>query len=221
MVVTPPLRGPSEQTVKVLSALVLGHLFLVFSSYLATVAPSGLQTRVLDFARPYLAAFHFDADGVPLNLATNAVAEKTHELEKAVAKTPGNDGDWKPVNPSLHAGGDRARRWQRFLATIAQMGDNQMPSLAALLVEPLAVAQSDATYLRVTRQGDLMTTVVDDSAPPPYTTAILRSDNNAVRFVLVPAKRLASPPVTVPPLALPSERSEPANSPLNQGPINE
>ena len=218
---TPPSSVPSERSVKVLSTLVLVHLFLVFSSYLATVAPSGLQTRVLDFARPYLAAFHFDADGVPLNLATNAVAEKTHELEKTVAETPRNDGDWKPVDPTLLAGGDRARRWQRFLATIAQMGDNQMPSLAATLIEPLAVAQSDATHLRVTRQGDLMTTVVDDSAPPPYTTAILRGDNNAVRFVLVPAKRLASPSITMPSIELPGERSEPANGPLNQGQIDE
>jgi hypothetical protein len=212
---------PSERTVKVVSTLVLVHLFLVFSSYLATVAPSGLQTRILDLARPYLAAFHFDADGIPLNLATNAVAEKAHELEKAVAQPLGGNVEWDPINPSVLAGGDRARRWQRFLTTIAQMGDNQLPSLAAILIEPLAVEHSDATHLRVTRQADLMTTVVDDSAPPPYTTAVLRGDDNAIRFVLVPAKRLASPPLTMPPLALPGERSEPANSPLNQGPINE
>lgn len=201
--------------------LVFVHLFLVSSSYFATVAPSGLQTRVLDFARPYLAALHFDADGVPLNLASNAPAEKTHQLEKSLAPSAGNQADWEPLNPPVPAGGDRARRWQRFLTTIAQMGDNQLPALAALLIEPIAVAQSDATYLRVNRQGDLMTTLVDDSAAPPYTTAVLRDTNNAIRFVLVPEKRLSAPTVASPTIGAPAERAEPTKRPPSRGDVDE
>jgi hypothetical protein len=179
---------------RVLAGVVAVHFVLIGISYLSGVAPSSLQARIVDLSRPYLAVLHLEADGVALNLATSTPKEKTHLLEQATVARPDFDS-WTAFEIPGLKGGDRQRRWQRYLAGVAELGDNEQAAVAAWLVEPLAERHLDATFLRIARVPDLMTTVVDDTAAPPYTAAILRESNGPVRVVLVPAQRLASPPV--------------------------
>jgi hypothetical protein len=180
-----------------LAAFLPIHFGLIGTSYLSSIAPSSVQARLVEFARPYLAALHLEADGVSLNLATSAAKEKTHVLEQAVDLRPDVES-WSALPTTGFAGGDRQRRWQRYLAGVSELGDNEQSAIAAWLVEPLAERYVDAKYLRITRVPDLMTTVVDDNAAAPYTAAVLREADSPVRVVLVPAQRLASPSVSTP-----------------------
>ena len=147
---------------------------------------------MLDAFRPYLAIMHFDADGLPLSFATNDRSEKTHLLQQATQNRTQTDDAWKEIdNPGL-VGGDRQRRWQRYLASISELGNNEQTALAAWLVEPLAIANPEVKVFRIVRQPDLVTTVVDDAAAPPYTAAIVREQNGSIRLLQLPPPRLAA-----------------------------
>ena len=124
---------------------------------------------------------HFDADGLPLCFATSDRAEKTHLLQQAKQSHAQVDDDWIQIGDPGFVGGDRQRRWQRYLASVAELGNNEQTALAAWLVEPLAMANPDAKEFRIIRQPDLVTTVVDDAAAPPYTAAIVRQEDGSVR----------------------------------------
>lgn len=189
---TPSL--PPTWLIRPLSVFAALHLFLIGLTYFSVVSPSTLQVRALAIFRPYLSAFHFDADGAAFNVATSLPKEKAHLLEQSREVRPDIDS-WEMVDVPGIAGSDRQRRWQRFLSGIAELGENEQSAIAAWLVEPLAIVHGDAKFLRIRRMPDLMTTVVDDTAAPPYTAAVLRDADSAVRVVLVPAQRLASPAV--------------------------
>jgi len=192
---TPALNGdslPSLATARIVSTVVVVHFFLISLSYSSTVASSTTQVRILDAIRPYLGMTHFDADGLPLSFAVSDRSEKNHLLQQSTKSRGETEEDWTAIENSAMAGSDRQRRWQRFLAAIAELGNNEQTALAAWLVEPLAIANPEAKKIRITRQPDLMTTVVDDSASAPYAAAIVRQENGSVRLVQLPPPRMAA-----------------------------
>ena len=179
-------------TARFISTVVVLHFFLIVLSYFSTVASSTTQVRILDAVRPYLGMTHFDADGLPLSFAVSDRSEKNHLLQQSTKSRGETEEDWTAIENSAMAGGDRQRRWQRFLAAIAELGNNEQTALAAWLVEPLAIANPEAKKIRITRQPDLMTTVVDDSASAPYAAAIVRQANGSVRLLQLPPPRMAA-----------------------------
>ncbi len=185
-------RLPSAALTRVVSTIVTIHFVLIGLSYFSTVAASTIQNRMLDAFRPYLAIMHFDADGMPLCFTTSDRSEKTHLLQQATQTRTQTDDDWNKIDDPGLVGGDRQRRWQRYLASIAELGNNEQTALAAWLVEPLAIANPDVKVIRIVRQPDLVTTVVDDAATPPYTAAIVREQNGSIRLLQLPPPRLAA-----------------------------
>ncbi len=168
------------------------HFVVVGLSYLSLVAPSNLHTQVVDVARPYLMLLHLDAEGSILSFSTDAKAEKTHRLQQTESTPADRESIWTDVLEPGFVGADRQRRWQRLLVTIAQVSEADQAALAGRLIEPIAMMNPAAGALRIVREPDLMTNVVDDAAEPPYTVAILRSDDSAVRLVRVPSRRMAA-----------------------------
>ncbi len=197
------------------------HLAVVAISCLASVAPSALQSNLLNLCRPYLSVLHQDAEGVSLAISRNQPAEKTHELQVLVAGSA-DTADWQSTLAALNAdpsesgaidqpidnargpaGGCRQRRWQRFLARIAELGELDQAALAAWFVAPMATQLPQVEQLRIVRKSDLMSTVVDDNAEPPYAVAIVRpvSDSQneaatateAIQLLQIPARRLVAP----------------------------
>jgi hypothetical protein len=192
------LALPSLWKARILSWLVVLHFLLIGLSYLSFVAPSMIQARMLDFWRPYLAILHLDADGVPLLFSDASKAEKTHRLLKSPTERSADDGDWKEIESQGIVGGDRQRRQQRWLALLAELGENEKGALAAWLIEPIALTNATAQRIRITREPDLMTTTVDDATPPPYTGVVVRDATGSVRMVQSPPSRLAAPVVKAP-----------------------
>lgn len=186
---------PSPAMAWGISTIIVVHFFLVGLSYFSTVASSSTQNLMLGTVRPYLGITHFDADGVTFCFATSDRSEKNHLLQQSSKSRGETEDDWTMVESPGMVGGDRQRRWQRFLAAVAELGNNEQTALAAWLVEPLAIAQSEAQSIRITREPDLMTTVVDDAAAPPYAAAIVRQDDGSARLVQVPPPRLAAEPI--------------------------
>ena len=183
---------PSPAMARVVSTIVTIHFVLIGLSYFSTVAASTIQNRMLEAFRPYLAMMHFDADGLPLCFTTSDRSEKTHLLQQATQTRIQTDDDWNKIDNPGFVGGDRQRRWQRYLASIAELGNNEQTALAAWLVEPLAIANPDVKVIRIVRQPDLVTTVVDDAASPPYTAAIVREQDGSIRLLQLPPPRLAA-----------------------------
>lgn len=194
---------PRPWLVRVLLAWLVLHFSLIALSYTSSIAASSVQVRILDAFHPYLAITHLDADGTPLLFSDSTSSEKMHLLSEASSVKPETEDDWITVGQSDTesslmggiAGGDRQRRWQRFLATLAELGEKEQGALIAWFMEPIAMSRTQAQQLRITREPDLMTTVVDDDAPPPYTVAIVRQDGKGPRLVQAAPKRLASPAI--------------------------
>lgn len=195
---TPPLWAA-----RLVSTWTFFHFALIAISYASIVAPSVMQQRIINAFGPYLAIAHWDADDALLSFSDASPSEKTHVLSTSSAVSPETEEDWNNLAPELTdtrsrggvKGGDRQRRWQRFLSTVAELGEREQGGLVAWLIQPVAQLQPTATHLRITRESDLMTTVVDDSAPPPYLAAIVRESNQPPRLIQAAPKRLASPAI--------------------------
>ena len=188
------------------------HLAVIACSSLASIAPSSVQSRLLNVFRPYLALIHQDAEGVTLAVSRNLPAEKTHELQVLTTKESEQEAwdselekfaDSEPSPTFLHppvendrgpAGGCRQRRWQRFLARVAELGEMDQAALAAWFVEPMVEQMPTVKQVRIMRLPDLMTTVVDDNAQSPYSVAVVRSAaSHEIQLLQIPAKRLVAP----------------------------
>jgi hypothetical protein len=193
------LHLPSPWIRKLILGAVGLHLCLVATSYASSIGASDFQTRALALFRTYLSIFHFDADGVTLAFSDSSASEKTHRWSTSTSTRPDSEDQWNPANDPASAltmgfaGGDRQRRVQRLLAAIARLGENEQGTLAAWLVTPIAKMQPEANFVRITREPDLMTNVVEDSASPPYVAAIIRSQDQPPRPIQSAPKRLASP----------------------------
>lgn len=169
------------------------HLALIVCSYLATVTASSVQNQLLDAFRPYLAAMHFDADRVALSPAASSPAEKTHLLLQTPSLRPQDDADWTLIDDPGVSGGDRQRRWQRLLATAAELSENQQGDLVAWLMLPIARTHPEAQQFRIDRQADWMSTSADKTAPSPYHASIVRDNGEPVGLVQVPPQRFTAP----------------------------
>jgi len=196
---------PAPWVARVIMAWLVLHFSLIALAYTSSIAASSVQLRILDLFRPYLAITHLDSDGTPLLFSDSSPSEKTHLISEATSKEPETEDDWLAIGQSESngglmggiAGGDRQRRWQRFLATLAELGEKEQGAMAAWFIEPIAVARTDVQKFKITREPDLMTTVVDDNASPPYTVAIVRQDGQGPRLVQAAPKRLASPAIHI------------------------
>jgi len=191
---------PSALFMRLASVMVLVHLAVIAIAYLAVVRSSGIQGRVVDGFAPYLATFHLapegnsadavSAEGVAFYLARGDGAERVYRLEIASGEKP-DDSQWRPATWVAEGGSERARRYQRYLAAIAELGSNDQNALAGRLILPAMQRDTDADWVRIVRLPNLMTNVVQDAEPAPYTAAILR-DGGSIRLVRVAQPRLTS-----------------------------
>lgn len=194
-----PLPPPPRVAAVVTTAIML-HAALIGLAYLAVVRPSGIQGRVIAGFAPYLATLYLapepnavdaaTAEGVSFFLARGERNEQVHRLQTK-PRTDRSEAGWVDAPFLGAAGSSRQRRQQRFLTTIANLGQNDQNALAGRLTLPLIAADPDARMVRVIRLPNIMTNIVRDAEPAPYTAAILR-EQDAVRLVRVPAPRLGS-----------------------------
>lgn len=192
--------SPSSLVMRVVSVAVMVHLAIVAVAYLAVVRSSGVQGRLVDGFAPYLAVFHWapegnaadavSADGVAFFLARGDGSERVYRLEVARGAKP-EESQWQPATWVVEGGSERARRYQRFLAAIAELGTNDQNALAGRLLLPALRRDAEIDWIRVTRLPNLMTNVIQDAEPPPYTAAVLR-EGGEIRLVRVAQPRLVS-----------------------------
>ncbi len=116
--------------------------------------------------------------------------EQVHRLQFKPTTERGDEG-WFDAQFSGAAGSGRRRRQQRYLTTIANLGESDQNALAARLMLPLIASYPDAQMVRVIRVPNIMTNAVQDAEPTPYTAVILR-EQDTLRLVRVPAPRLGS-----------------------------
>jgi hypothetical protein len=191
---------PSVVMMRFISAAAVLHLIVIAISYLAGVRASGVQGQIIDTLSPYLSTFHLAAngnaadavaaDGVAFYLARGDGGERVYRLQVASGEKP-EESQWRPASWVLEGGGERARRYQRFLAAIAELGASDQNALAGRLILPAMQRDPDADWVRIVRLPNLMTNIVQDAEPPPYTAAILRQ-GDSIRLVRVAQPRLAS-----------------------------
>jgi len=196
------LSLPRSPLVKRIASLaVVVHLIVITVAYLAVVRSSGVQGRIVDGLAPYLATFHWApegnaadavaAEGVAFHLARGDGAERVYRLQVASGEKPDEQSQWREATWVAEGGSERARRYQRFLAAVADLGVNDQNALAGRLILPALRSDTDADWVRIIRLPNLMTNVVQDAEPAPYTAAILRGDDG-MRLVRVPEPRLTS-----------------------------
>ncbi len=191
---------PSTLVMRIVSALLMVHVAVIAVAYLAVVRSSGVQGRLVDGFAPYLATFHLApegnaadavaADGVAFFLARGDGAERVYRLQVASGAKP-EESQWYPARWVVEGGSERARRYQRFLAAVADLGANDQNALAGRLMLPTLQRDTDADWVRIVRLPNLMTNVVQDAEPAPYTAAVLR-DGGEIRLVRVAQPRLTS-----------------------------
>ncbi len=188
---------PPLWAIRAMTTFILLHFALIAISIIATVAPSGLQGRILDGAAWYLLPTHLSADGISIDVGRGDTVEQFHRVE--VGEGPGESWvtwgaghDPSPAIESAISGGLRQARWQRYLASVAMLGENQQSALAAWLGEPLAAELVASSAFRIVREPTLMTNVVQDSAEPPYTAAVVKDSRGVRRFVWTPPERLSA-----------------------------
>ncbi|HBJ36351.1 MAG TPA: hypothetical protein DDZ51_16695 [Planctomycetaceae bacterium] len=176
------------------------HLAVIAIAYLAVVRSSGVQGRLVDGFAPYLATFHLapegnaadavTADGVAFYLARGDGAERVYRLQVASGAKP-DELQWRQAAWVIDGGSERARRYQRFLAAVADLGANDQNALAGRLMLPALERDPKADWVRIIRLPNLMTNVVQDAEPAPYTAAVLR-DGAGIRLARVAQPRLTS-----------------------------
>jgi hypothetical protein len=191
---------PPTWVMRVVSVVVMVHLVVIAVAYLAVVRSSGVQGRLVDGFAPYLATFHLSpegnaadavaADGVAFFLARGDGAERVYRLEVASGERP-DESAWRPAAWVVEGGSERARRYQRFLAAVADLGANDQNALAGRLMLPALERDDQADWVRIVRLPNLMTNVVQDAEPAHYTAAVLR-DGGAIRLARVAQPRLTS-----------------------------
>jgi len=191
---------PPAWVVRVVSVAVMVHLAVIAVAYLAVVRSSGVQGRLVDGFAAYLATFHLApegnaadavaADGVAFFLARGDGAERVYRLEVASGEKP-DDAAWRPAVWVVEGGSERARRYQRFMAAVADLGANDQNALAGRLMLPALERDAQADWVRIIRLPNLMTNVVQDAEPAPYTAAVLR-DGGEIRLARVAQPRLTS-----------------------------
>jgi len=219
-------EGPSPVVAGVVSAIVAVHCVVVAVGLASGVGASSLQSSLLGFARPYLSLFHASPDTFPIALATSTADEKTHLLWAANSPDPQDDNEWTDTGnatdstlPGGSPGSDSQRRWQRYLSLVAELGEGEQGDLAARLFQRIVAAapmvdEKPAKVFRITRDPDLMTNVLDDSAPAPYVVAVLPgleasgSRQAAPRLMQIAPGRLAAPTIR-PDRAIPSKGDSP------------
>lgn len=193
---------PPSWVMRVVSVFVMVHLVVIAVAYLAVVRSSGVQGRLVDGFAPYLATFHLApegnaadavaADGVAFFLARGDGAERVYRLQLASGEKQ-DELAWRPALWVVEGGSERARRYQRFLAAVADLGANDQNALAGRLMLPALERDAQADWVRIVRLPNLMTNVVQDAEPAPYTAAVLRDDDGGgVRLVRVAQPRLTS-----------------------------
>jgi len=192
---------PSKFVTQIASVAVVVHLIVITVAYLAVVRSSGVQGRIVDGLAPYLATFHWApegnaadavaAEGVAFHLARGDGAERVYRLQVASGEKPDDQSQWREATWVAEGGSERARRYQRFLAAVADLGVNDQNALAGRLILSALRSDADADWVRIIRLPNLMTNVVQDAEPAPYTAAILRGDDG-MRLVRVPQPRLTS-----------------------------
>lgn len=191
---------PSALVIRIISVLVMVHLAIIAVAYLAVVRSSGVQGRLVDGFAPYLSTFHLApegnaadavaADGVAFYLARGDGAERVYRLQVASGAKP-DESQWRQAMWVVEGGSERARRYQRFLAAVADLGANNQNALAGRLMLPALERDPQADWVRIIRLPNLMTNVVQDAEPSPYTAAVLR-DGGGIRLVRVAQPRLTS-----------------------------
>lgn len=182
------------------------HGALIAITYLAVVRPSLVQGRVIEGFAPYLASLHLApetntadaaaAEGMAFYLVRGEGKERVHRLQFKATTERGEEG-WEDADFGGAPGSGRLRRQQRYLAVLATLGENEQNAMVARLILPLVARYPEAQMVRVTRLPNVMTNVIQEREPAPYTAAILRSDTG-VRLVRVPAPRLGSAVETAP-----------------------
>jgi len=202
--VTKPLNdAPPVWIARTIGIAVCAHFAIVAIALAGNVGVSSMQSSVLALARPYLAALHLDNDSQTLAFSADAMTEKTYFLQKTnVASLHSSDAvydDWTRIDSPLVVGSSRRivggladQRWQRFLSRVAALAKSERGDLTCWLLEPIAKAQSNATFLRIIQEPDLMTNVVQDASEPPLTASIIRSQEGIVQVTQLADRRLSS-----------------------------
>jgi len=191
---------PSASVARLITIAIAVHAALIAISYLAVVRSSTLQGRIIDGFAPYLSALHLapegntaagvSADGVALYLARGEGAERTYRLQFKVG-TGRDESGWIDADFGGDGGGEAVRRYQRYLAAVAELAENGQNGLAARLVLPLVAKEGRSDSVRIIRLSNLMTNVAQDSEPAPYSAVILRGATGT-RLVRVPEPRLTA-----------------------------
>jgi len=191
---------PSVVVSRLISAGLIVHLTLIAIAYLSVVRASGLQGRLVDGFAPYLAALHLApegnaadgaaAEGTAFYLARGDGAERSYRLQFK-AGVGRDEAAWRDAAWVDLGGSERTRRFQRFLAAIAGLGETDQNALAARLLLSVVRDEPEADMVRVVRMPNVMTNVVQDAEAAPYTAVIIR-EADEVRLVRVPQPRLTS-----------------------------
>lgn len=170
---------------------IMGHLFLVATSLLSTVSPSGWMSQILAVGNPYLRATHFGVDARPVYLAHGNPNEQPLRLRV---------NDDEELLPNTIAGAGSDDRQQRWLATVGLLAEQEQPSLVAELVMPVLQRTqwqrpSDAIQdpmVRLIREPTILSDVLDDQAPPLYEAKIINNQGEIAVVRLLPPRLTAT-----------------------------
>ncbi|MEM9644171.1 MAG: hypothetical protein AAF989_04175, partial [Planctomycetota bacterium] len=85
------------------------------------------------------------------------------------------DYPWNAQDWPLRGGMGTSDRRQTFLRSAVVLSEAEQFGLVAAWMEPALETLPDAKIIRLIRVPSLLSSVTDDSAPPPYTARVLRS----------------------------------------------
>jgi len=182
----PDARSPGPLTRWLLSLFLLFHFVAAAVSFFSAIEPSRTQLRLLDLARPYLIATRFGIGDRPIYLAHGDPSEQPLRLQVSREASPGR-GDWRTVRPPGKPGLASGDRYGRWLSTAAMLAEGDQPGLVAELLVPAVNSDDAINAVRIVRLPTQLTTVLDESQPPPYEGRVIRN-GKTVLLIHTPAK---------------------------------
>ena len=182
---------PSSTARSLLTVWLIAHGFLLLVAYGSVMEPSAVQQRLLGFFSWYVNALHLSPDGRPIYIAHGGWPEAAHQFQTA---SPAADEQlhWHPMAMPGSAGGERRKRYQRWVKATAGLAQQQQSGLAGLLARR-AVRDPDVQRLRIAQIENRSIPLSLEPIEPPYQAAVVR-EGDQLRFVqLTPPRQNALP----------------------------
>lgn len=115
------------------SVCLIIHFGILFATLSTAAVKSTIRDRLLDIVMPYTAATHIHLGGRAIADVTHSTADWLHQFEYRLQPS----SSWTATDLDIGNPIGGHRRFERYLATIAEASEQEDTATAAMLAEPL------------------------------------------------------------------------------------